>query len=82
MNPGFELSQHAQHQMKERNIQPTWVDIALSNPDRLLTDADSHQNTHYIKQIEEFGNRWLRVIVNPNIDPKRVITVFFDRRIK
>ncbi|MBE9069830.1 DUF4258 domain-containing protein [Leptolyngbya cf. ectocarpi LEGE 11479] len=82
MTSGFVLSQHAHYQIQERNIQLGWIDTALSNPDRLLTNADAHSNTHYLKQIEDFGNRWLRVIVNPNVDPKRVITVFFDRKIK
>lgn len=82
MIDGFELSQHARHQMQERNIQTFWLDETLSSPDRLLPLADSHGNTHYLKQIPDFGDRWLRVIVNPNVDPKRVVTIFFDRRVK
>ena len=82
MVDGFELSQHARHQMQERNIQASWLDETLFSPDRLLPLADPHGNIHYLKQIPSFGNRWLRVIVNPNVDPKRVVTVFFDRRVK
>jgi Domain of unknown function (DUF4258) len=82
MIDGFELSQHARHQMPERNIQLSWLDETLSTPDRLLSLADPHGNTHYLKQIPDFGNRWLRVVVNPNVEPKRVITIFFDRRVK
>ncbi|MBD2426645.1 DUF4258 domain-containing protein [Phormidium sp. FACHB-1136] len=78
----FELSDHARFQMKERNIQPSWLTETLSNPDQILLLADSHGNTHYLKQIPEFGHRWLRVVVNPNIFPNRVITLFFDRRLK
>jgi hypothetical protein len=79
---GFELSNHAQHQSQERNIQGAWLEKALSSPDRLLLLADSHGNTHYLKQIKDFGDRWLRVVVNPSVNPKQVITVFFDRRVK
>lgn len=78
----FELSDHARFQMKERNIQPSWLTETLSTPDQVLPLADSHGNTHYLKQIPEFGYRWLRVVVNPNVFPNRVITLFFDRRLK
>ncbi len=79
---GFELSQHVRHQMQERNIQASWLDNTLSAPDRLLTVADPHGNTHYLKKIPDFGDQWLRVVVNPDVDPERVITIFFDRRVK
>jgi hypothetical protein len=79
---GFELSQHAHHQMQERNIQPSWLDETLSAPTQLLPLADPRGNTHYLRQIPDFGNRWLRVVVDPNVFPKRIVTVFFDRRVK
>ncbi|WP_071455242.1 DUF4258 domain-containing protein [Gloeomargarita lithophora] len=79
---GFEFSDHAHHQMQERNIQASWLTETLSAPDRLLPLADPHDNTHYLKQISEFGDRWLRVIVNPNADPQRIVALFFDRRVK
>lgn len=79
---GFELSQHARHQIQERNLQTSWLEETLSSPDRLLPDADPYSNTHYLKQILDFENRWLRVVVNPNVVPKRVVTIFFDRRVK
>lgn len=79
---GFELSDHARSQMQERNIQPSWLTETLSSPDRLLLFADPHGNTHYLKQIADFGGRWLRVIVNPTVNPQRIVTIFFDRRVK
>ncbi|NJL49929.1 MAG: DUF4258 domain-containing protein [Leptolyngbyaceae cyanobacterium SM2_5_2] len=82
MTEGFELSEHARYQMQDRVIQPSWVDSTLSAPQRRLLMADSHGNTHYLKQISDFGDRWLRVVVNPTADPQRVVTVFFDRRVK
>jgi Domain of unknown function (DUF4258) len=78
----FELSEHARYQMQERKIQASWLDETLATPERLLTLADSHGNTHYLRKIADFGDRWLRVVVNPNVDPKRVVTIFFDRRVK
>ncbi|MCU0527853.1 MAG: DUF4258 domain-containing protein [Elainella sp. Prado103] len=79
---GFELSTHAHFQMQERNIQPSWLTETLSTPDRLLPLADAYGNTHYLKQIPDFGDRWLREIVNPTVNPQRVVTIFFDRRVK
>jgi hypothetical protein len=82
MTEGFELTEHARYQMQDRAIQPKWVESTLSAPQRQLPLADSHGNTHYLKQIPDFGDRWLRVIVNPTVEPQRVVTVFFDRRVK
>jgi hypothetical protein len=82
MISGFELSQHAQYQMQERNIHASWVTDALSEPDKILPLADGQGNKHYLRCIPEFGNRWLRIIVNPNVEPKRIVTLFFDRRLK
>lgn len=79
---GFELTHHAQRQLKERAIQECWVEATLSQPDRQLPVADAFGNTHYLKQIAEFGDRWLRVVVNPAVNPKRIVTVFFDRRVQ
>ena len=36
---------------------------------------------HYTKAIRERGGRILRVVVNTDAQPNRVITVFFDRRL-
>ncbi len=82
MVEGFELSEHARHQMQARNIEASWIDETLCIPERLLPLADFYGNTHYLKQISDFGGRWLRVVVNPTVEPKRVVTIFFDRRVK
>jgi len=82
MVDGFVLSEHACFQMQVRNVQEAWLDEALISPDQQLFLADKHDNTHYLKRIPEFGNRWLRVVVNPTTTPKVIITMFFDRRVK
>jgi hypothetical protein len=79
---GFQLSSHAHEQMIIRELKISWVSDTLSNPERILLLADSFGNTHYLKQISEFGNRWLRVVVNPTQEPPRIVTLFFDRRVK
>ncbi|NJL48431.1 MAG: DUF4258 domain-containing protein [Leptolyngbyaceae cyanobacterium SM2_5_2] len=82
MTEGFTLTEHARYQMRDRAIEPAWVDATLSAPQRLLSLADSYGNTHYLRQISDFGDRWLRVVVNPTVEPQKVVTVFFDRRVK
>ncbi|MBM2815562.1 MAG: hypothetical protein HW421_2324 [Ignavibacteria bacterium] len=64
----------------EREIPESWISDAINAPD--YTEFISNEELHYIKQIKEFGNRYLRVVVNPYTQPKRIITLFFDRRIK
>jgi hypothetical protein len=39
-------------------------------------------NLHYSKGIKERGGQVLHVVVNPNVQPNRIVTVFFDRRMR
>ncbi len=57
-----------------------WVWRTLQSPDRTELGADG--NAHYIKAIPEHGGRFLRVVVNRRVAPERVVTVFFDRRLR
>ncbi len=74
----IELSKHALDMLKERKIPEEWIWRALKNPDWKETKDDG--NIHYFKGILEHGNRALHVIVNINVSPNRVVTVFFDRK--
>jgi len=65
---------HAKTMMHERLIKEDWVARAVKNPD--LTELRGNVEKHYIKQIPETGGKYLRVIVNPSVSPRRVITVF------
>jgi len=42
----------------------------------------SINNIHYFKSISEYEERILHVVVNPNVSPRKVVTVFFDRRVR
>jgi hypothetical protein len=64
--------------LKERNIPEEWVWGSINNPDWVTTGEDN--NIHYFKSIPEHEGRVLHVVVNPHVTPKRVVTVFFDRR--
>ena len=34
------------------------------------------------KKISEYGGRWLRVVVNENKVPPKLVTTFFDRKLR
>jgi hypothetical protein len=76
----IEFSSHAWDMLQERNIPEEWVWRTIHSPDRTSVGADN--NIHYIKAIPEHGGRFLRVVVNPYVTPNRVVTVFFDRRLR
>ena len=76
----IEPSQHARDMLKEREIPEEWMWRAINEPD--WTEIGENGNTHYIKAIPEHGDRFLRVVVNPNTQPKRIVTLFFDRRLR
>lgn len=65
--------------MTERNISETWVAEALDLPER--TEIFPDGTVHFIKAVPEYEGRYLRVIVNPCENPRKVITLFFDRRL-
>ncbi len=76
----FVFSKHANEMLQERNITEDWVWQTLTEPDETITGEDG--NLHYTKAISEKSERVLRVVVNPSVSPKRVVTVFFDRRLR
>jgi hypothetical protein len=71
---------HFQKMLSERNIHDEWVDRTLANPDKIEDHEDGTK--HYLKQIHEYENRWLRVIVSSEAAQTRAVTVFFDRRLR
>ncbi|MFH1485438.1 MAG: DUF4258 domain-containing protein [Chloroflexota bacterium] len=76
--PDYEFSEHAYVMLKERNIQEVWVQRAIENPD--VKEEKQDGTVHYLRAIPEHGYRYLRVVVNPEAEPQRVVTLFFDRR--
>jgi len=72
-------SGHAKDMLRERDIPEEWMWHVIDAPDHAEIGTDN--NMHYIKAIPEHGGRFLRVIVNHHVTPKRVVTLFFDRRL-
>jgi hypothetical protein len=76
----MELTNHFEYIREERGIQKAWVERTVQQPDRIEDKTDGTR--HYLKLIQEYGNRWLRVVINVSVEPNRGVTVFFDRRLR
>ncbi|MDI6816347.1 MAG: DUF4258 domain-containing protein [Actinomycetota bacterium] len=76
----YEFSEHAYDMLKERNISETWVKPAMEEPE--MKESKDDGTAHYVRAIEEHEGRHLRVVVNAYANPWRVVTVFFDRRLR
>ena len=66
--------------LRARDIKREWVNTTILQPDKVEDYDDGTR--HYIKQIPEFNNRWLRVIVNVMSVPEKRVTAFFDRGLR
>ena len=49
---------------------------------RTHPDKDDPQLIHHLAVVPEHGNRVLRVVFNHLVTPVRVVTVYFDRKMK
>ncbi len=77
--PDFEFSKHAKLMLTRRKILEEWVWRVINTPDKKRRGDDD--NMHYIKTIREKEGRVLHVMVNIYVQPNRIVTVFFDRRL-
>jgi hypothetical protein len=66
--------------LRERDISESWVLRALASPDR--REPAVNGTVHLLKAIPEHGGRVLRVVVQPDGASGRIVTLFFDRRVK
>ncbi|GAB4433160.1 MAG: hypothetical protein Kow0031_14710 [Anaerolineae bacterium] len=80
MSDPVEYSQHAKDMLTERNILEEWVLRTINAFDSKHIGDDN--NLHYTKAIAERDGRVLHVVVNPAVQPNRVVTLFFDRRLR
>ena len=78
MNERFQLSAHAFDMMQEREIPEDWILTVLNEPESV--EAGDEGNIHYFGSISEFSGRVLHIVVNPDLNPQRIVTLFFDRR--
>jgi hypothetical protein len=78
----YKLTKHARDAMNKRKISAEWLERTLSVPKMIQPDAVDPELEHRLAAIPENENRVLRVIVNTQTNPERVVTMYFDRNMR
>ncbi len=78
----YRLTSHAEAAALKRKIDLAWIERALAEPDWTEPDPAKPGVMHAFLRIAERNHRVLRVVYNPSVHPARVITVYFDRRLR
>lgn len=78
----FVLTKHAQEAVAEREIPLEWIERTLDAPELIKPDPNDTTVERRFRRIPEFGGRVLRVAVNTTVEPNRVVSVFFDQKMK
>jgi len=68
--------------MLNREIQLEWVEETVKHPELILADKRDSTLERRYRRIEGRENRVLRVVVDANSQPPRIISVFFDRSMR
>jgi hypothetical protein len=76
----YHLTQHATDALAKRPIPLAWMEQVITSPDWTEPDAIDKNLEHRLVRISDFQKRVLRVNVDPQVTPLRIITVYFDRR--
>jgi hypothetical protein len=79
MSSRFLFTQHAEEMLVERNIERTWVESAVLQPDALESDPQRPAVMRAFRSIAERGGRSLRVAYVLSDHTFKILTVFFDR---
>ncbi len=77
----YELNMRAICSTSEKSQSNGWKRVLVSPA--LVEPAESDLPLeNRFGRIVEFGNRVLRVVVNTTVVPERVVSVYFDRRMR
>ena len=78
----LEFTRHAVRVMAERGISVEWVERVVAAPALRSPDPNDPAVERFFGRIAERDGRALRVVVNTNVAPWRVVSVFFDRNMR
>ena len=78
----YTLTQHTRNALTKRKIALEWLERTLADPMLVEPDLVDRDLEHRLAAIPERDNRVLRVIVNKSAKPTRVVTLFFDRKMR
>ena len=70
---------HALDVMERRGIRLEWVERTVAAPELRIRDPYDEAVERFICRIAESDGKVLRVVVNTESDPWRVVSAFFDR---
>ena len=76
------LSKHAAEMMARRRIPRECMERALDQPQRVQNDSNDPNVVHHLRAFAEYGDRVLRVLYNRAVSPVKIVSVFWDRRMK
>ena len=78
----YEWTQHAKDALVKRAISVEWLERVLRFPKIVEPDEIDATLEHRLAVVPEFGDRVLRIIVNPHTTPIKVVTLYFDCKMK
>ena len=78
----FNYTHHARIAVQRRRIDVRWIEKTVMKPARVLQDPRDPELQHFLRNIAEFDNRVLRVVIKINPSPGTIVTAFFDRSMR
>ena len=79
----YDLTEHARESLRKHpTIRMEWIERVLAEPERVEPDCFDLELEHRLRSILEFEDRVLRVIVKKQTNPIRVITCYFDPKMR
>jgi hypothetical protein len=79
----LDFSEHAKQMMEERGISEELVRQTVGAPDVWGKDEGEHGKViYYWKRIEGMAGDVLKVVINPNVSPRRVVTLHPDLAVR
>ena len=76
----LEFTRHAVRVMADISVE--WVERVVAAPALRSLDSNDPAVERFFGRIAERDGRALRVVVNTNVAPWRVVSVFFDRNME
>jgi hypothetical protein len=73
------VTAHALIRLRDRRIDPKWIEDTVSNPDWTELEPKDPAVERRFRAIPQFGGRILRVVCIETNSIIRVISVMFDR---
>ncbi len=79
----YDLTNHARESLRKRPIiRLGWIESVLQKPDFIEPDPVDSESEHRLGRIHEYDGRVLHIIVKNGTTPLRVITLYFDRKMR